>query len=106
MMGVVVLHGSGQLPKLSEVPDGYNTVLIVEVCSCIQGSYHRFFYIMRLPLQAIHGRSKNRESSLGKFGVPRPVTGSQPGFARNPCVPQLGFEPFVMSLNAPVKKDE
>lgn len=38
--------------------------------------------------------------------MPRPVTGSQPGFARNPCVPQLGFEPFVMSLNAPVKKDE
>lgn len=57
-------------------------------------------------LQTVHGRSRNRESSLGKFGVPKPVTGSQPGFAKNPCVPQLGFEPFVMSLNAPVKRDE
>lgn len=40
---------SAQSFKLSVTPDGHNTVLIVEVCSWIQGNDHRFFYNMRLP---------------------------------------------------------
>ena len=31
--------------------------------------------------------------------IPKPVTGSQPGTAENPTVPQPGFVPFVMSFN-------
>ena len=35
------------------------------------------------------------------FGVPKPVTGSHPGTAVNPGVPQPWFPPDVISLNAP-----
>ena len=39
-------------------------------------------------------------SNFGKFGVPRPVTGSQPAEAGNPFVPQPGLSPVVTSLRA------
>jgi len=39
-------------------------------------------------------------NSLGKFGVPKPVTGSHPLTAANPDVPQPGLLPAVMSLKA------
>lgn len=35
----------------------------------------------------------------GKLGVPRPVTGSQPGAVGNPSVPHAGFDPSVMSFH-------
>lgn len=36
--------------------------------------------------------------SRPKFGVPSPVTGSQPLIALNPPVPQPGLEPVVISF--------
>ena len=48
-----------------------------------------------------HGKLKNFAKSFGKFGVPRPVTGSQPVTAEKPGVPQPGFLPLVMSLSKP-----
>ena len=38
--------------------------------------------------------------SFPKFGVPTPVTASQPCVALNPGVPHPGLLPVVMSLNA------
>lgn len=49
---------------------------------------------------ATHGRAKKTSLSFWKFGVPSPVTGSQPGVALNPLVPQPGLLPMVISLNA------
>lgn len=40
-----------------------------------------------LNLSPRQGSSSQRASNLGKFGVPRPVTGSHPGTAENPGVP-------------------
>lgn len=39
-------------------------------------------------------------NSFGKLGVPSPVTGSQPGAAENPAVPQPWLPPRTMSLRA------
>lgn len=47
-----------------------------------------------------HGSAVQSSTNFGKFRVPNPVTGSQPGVALKPWVPQPGFEPCVMSLNA------
>lgn len=41
-----------------------------------------------------------------KLGVPKPVTGSQPGDAGKPSVPHPGLLPFVMSLKDPRKRFE
>ena len=49
------------------------------------------------------GNAVQSSSSFGKLSVPRPVTGSHPGCAEKPFVPQPGLLPEVMSLNAPVK---
>ena len=40
----------------------------------------------------------NKSSIFGKFGVPKPVNGSQPSTAWNPLVLQPGLLPFLMSL--------
>jgi hypothetical protein len=50
-------------------------------------------------LEGHYGRDKKYFNIFGKFGVPRPVTGSQPGTAENPLVLHPGFVPFVISLN-------
>ena len=39
-------------------------------------------------------------NNFGKFGVPRPVTGSQPATAGNPFVLHPGLSPVVTSFNA------
>ena len=39
-------------------------------------------------------------NNFGKFGVPRPVTGSQPVVAGNPVVLHPGLSPVVTSFNA------
>lgn len=49
------------------------------------------------------GNAVQRSRSFGKLSVPRPVTGSHPGCAEKPLVPQPGLLPEVMSLNAPEK---
>lgn len=49
---------------------------------------------------ANYGRARKRAKRRSKFGVPKPVSGSQPGAAGKPCVPQPGFVPFVTSLKA------
>lgn len=41
---------------------------------------------------------KNFASNLGKFGVPNPVTGSQPVVAVNPGVPHPWLPPLVISF--------
>ena len=43
---------------------------------------------------------------FGKFGVPKPVIGSQPGAAGKPTVPQPAFVPFVISLKASANASE
>lgn len=45
-----------------------------------------------------HGNFMNKSSTSSYFGVPKPVIGSHPLTALNPELPQLGFEPFVMSV--------
>jgi hypothetical protein len=45
-----------------------------------------------------YGRLMNNSSMAGKFGDPRPVTGSQPTAALNPFVPQPGLLPEVISF--------
>jgi len=57
-------------------------------------------------LECSQGSNSHLASNLGKDGVPRPVTGSQPGTAVNPGVPQPWFPPVVMSLKAPEKESE
>lgn len=46
----------------------------------------------------VYGISTNNSRSLSVFGVPNPVTGSHPGTAWKPGVPQPWFPPDVMSL--------
>jgi hypothetical protein len=50
--------------------------------------------------------SSHSARSFGKFGVPKPVTGSKPFAAANPDVPHPGFVPVVMSLKAPLNPGE
>lgn len=42
---------------------------------------------------------KNFANNLGKFGVPSPVTGSQPVVAVNPGVPHPWLPPLVISFS-------
>lgn len=51
-------------------------------------------------IKPAYGNNNHCANNFGKFGVPRPVTGSHPFTALNPFVPHPGFVPFVMSLNA------
>jgi hypothetical protein len=44
-----------------------------------------------------YGRLINNSSILGKFGVPRPVTGSHPFMALKPSELHPGFDPTVTS---------
>lgn len=46
------------------------------------------------------GSNSHLMTSFGNDGVPNPVTGSHPGLATNPGVPQPWFPPLVMSLKA------
>ena len=48
-------------------------------------------------LRIRHGNNSHLARSFGKNGVPRPVTGSHPGTALNPLVPQPSLPPDVMS---------
>ena len=52
------------------------------------------------------GSASQAASNLGKLGVPRPVTGSQPIVALYPLVPHPGLSPIVMSLKAPANAEE
>ena len=47
------------------------------------------------------GSSRNNFNIRGKFGVPSPVTGSQPVAAEKPSVPQPGLLPAVISFITP-----
>jgi hypothetical protein len=47
-----------------------------------------------------HGSNNHLRAIFGKSGVPSPVTGSHPGTAVYPFVPQPGLLPDVISWNA------
>ena len=77
----------------------YITILKVQFSIESHGVYPMFYTITQ-------GSSNHLANSLGKLGVPRPVTGSHPSVALKPLVPQPGLEPILISVKASLKKDE
>ena len=71
-------------------------VLYMRYVHCIFHDHHGHHFLRRI----LHGNLRNLPNNLGKFGVPRPVTGSQSFADSKPGVPQPWLPPSVISFQS------